>query len=128
MKKIVIIAAIVAAAGAAAAWYACKRSQVDPTVTQPFVERDLTTDEIRAKMASGDFKQVLEASKQIDKLDPAERLRVLLKLADDPQASTRLLAVRKLRAMDDPRARERLDAMAKGDPDADVRDAAAAPK
>lgn len=126
MKKALVASGIVAALGAAGAgvWLLRQRARVDRSVTQPYVEKDLTTDEIRAKLASGEFKDKLEAAKQIDKLDPAEKLRVLLKLADDPQAATRLLAVKKLRTLDDPRAKEKLARLAEEDPDPDVRDLA----
>lgn len=98
---------------------------VDPTVKEPYKAKDLTVDEIRAKLQSGDFRQRLEATKQIDSLPSDEKLRVLLVLADDPQPSTRLLAVKKLRAIDDPQARAKLEQIAKNDPDPDVRELAA---
>jgi HEAT repeat protein len=94
---------------------------VDTTVTRPYEEREMTVREIRGKLSAGDFLRKLEASKQIDKLEGEERLQVLLVLSEDPEASTRLLAARKLAKIDDPRARARLDRMAKKDPDPDVR-------
>ncbi len=97
----------------------------DPTAKEPYKKRDLTVEEIRAKLKSSDFKQRLEASAQIDKLDPEEKIQVLLVLADDPVASTRLLAVKKLSPLQDARARAKLERLAKDDPDADVRDLAA---
>lgn len=97
----------------------------DPTAKEPYKKRDLTVEEIRAKLKSADFKQRLEASAQIDKLDPEEKVQVLLVLADDPVASTRILAVKKLVPLQDPRARAKLEHVAKSDPDADVRDLAA---
>lgn len=97
---------------------------VDTTADRPYRERDLAVDEIRAKLASEDFHERLEASKQIERLDPAEKFRVLLVLADDPNPATRLLAVQKLKPI--AAARDRLARMAKEDPDPDVRDLAAA--
>ncbi len=81
---------------------------VDTTVTRPYQEEDLTIREIRKKLQSGDFRQKLEASKQIDKLAVEEKLRVLIILSQDAEASTRLLAVKKLAKIEDPRAEARL--------------------
>ena len=98
---------------------------VDTTVTRPYQEEDLTIKEIRQKLQSGDFRQKLEASKQIDKLPIEERLRVVTVLSVDPAASTRLLAVKKLAKIEDPRSRARLEKMSKEDPDSVVRELAA---
>lgn len=94
---------------------------IDSSVTQPYQEKDLTLDEIRSKFQSGDFKQKLEAGKQIDKLEPSEKLRVLLTLSKEQDPPTRVLAVKKLKPIDDPRARETLERLAKEDPDPTVR-------
>ncbi|GEM_PF-3434001 len=130
MKRALAIGAGVLVLGLAvgAIWFWRQRSRVDLAVSQPYVEKDLTTDEIRSKLGSGEFKQVQEATKQIDKLEPEERLRVLLKLAEDPQSPIRLRAVKKLRALDDPRAKTKLEKMAREDSDADVRELAGTPK
>ncbi|MDP6957621.1 MAG: HEAT repeat domain-containing protein [Planctomycetota bacterium] len=98
---------------------------VDTTVTRPYQEEDLTIKEIRQKLQSGDFRQKLEASKQIDKLPLEERLRVVTVLSVDPAASTRLLAVKKLAKIEDPRSRIRLEKMSKEDPDPVVQELAA---
>ncbi len=98
---------------------------VDTTVTRPYQEEDLTIKEIRQKLQSGDFRQKLEASKQIDKLPLEERLRVVTVLAVDPAASTRLLAVKKLAKIEDPRSRARLKKMSNEDLDPVVRELAA---
>ena len=97
---------------------------VDTTVTRPYEERDMTVREIRKKLTSGDFRQKLEASKQIDKLEVEERLSVLLVLSEDAEASTRLLAVKKLAKIEDSRAQARLERMSKDDPDELVRELA----
>ncbi len=96
----------------------------DTSVDKPYRKPELAAEEVRRKLASGDFRQRLEASKQIDKLAPEEKLQVLLILSKDPQASTRILAVKKLRELSDPRAKERLAEMAKSDSDPDVRELA----
>ena len=95
---------------------------VDPTVKEPYKARVFTADEIRAKLNSGDFRQRLEATKQIDSLQPEEKLALLLLLADDPQPSTRLLAVKKLKTLPDSAAKEKLQQIARSDPDPDVRE------
>lgn len=97
---------------------------VDTTVTRPYQEEDLTVKEIRKKLQSGDFRQKLEASRQIDKLPLEERVRVALILSEDGVASTRLLAVKKLGRMEDSRSRNRLEVLAKEDPDPVVRELA----
>jgi hypothetical protein len=106
-------------------WLSASGCQVDKEVTQPYQERSLATDEIKDMLKSADFKQRLEASKQIDQLPPQERLGVLLELTSDPDAATRLLAVKKLKTLTDPRAKSRLAELATDDPDQTVRELAA---
>ena len=94
---------------------------IDTAVTEPYKERELRLVEIQNMVKSGDFKQQLEASKQIDKLEPADKLQIVRRLADDPDPAVRLIAVKKLRTMDEPEAREMLGRLAAKDPDPDVR-------
>lgn len=101
------------------------RRQVDKTVTQPYVKPDLTVDEIRDKLKTGDFKQRIEATQQLNKLEPEERLRVLLKLAEAPESPVRMLAVKELRKIDAPEAKQKLQDLAANDLDSDVRELAA---
>jgi len=115
--------ALVLVAGAGA-WVAAGGCSTDPTVAQPHLKRDLKAEEIRSMLTTGDFKQKLEAQKQIDKLEPEERLRIVLALAKDADAAVRLIAVKKLRAIDDPRAKAELARLAKDDPDETVRELA----
>lgn len=98
----------------------------DTSVDKPYPTAELQAKEVREKLRSSDFRQRLEGSKQIDKLEPEERLQVLLILSKDPQASTRLLAGKKLRGIADPRAKARLAEM-RNDPDPDVRQLAEEP-
>ncbi len=99
---------------------------VDKSITEPYVEKDLPVEEIKTKLLSGDLTQKIAARKQINKLEPEEKLRVLLVLADQPEATVRLLAVRELLWIDDPKAVSKLKSLAKNDPDPDVRELAGA--
>jgi hypothetical protein len=107
-------------------WLSASGCQVNTQVTEPYRERKLAADEIRSMLRSDDFKQRVEASKQIDSLAGEDKLAVLLDLARDPDAATRLLAVKKLKGVDDPRARQALADLGKNDPDPTVRDLAGA--
>lgn len=125
-KRFVLGGSLLAAVAVGAAWLLSSGCQIDRQVTEPYREPTLTGAEILTMLASGDFKQTLEASKQIDRLASEEKLAVLLDLARDQNAATRLLAVKKLADVDDPRARKALADMAKDDPDPTVRELAAA--
>lgn len=95
---------------------------VDETVTAPPEQRDLAVEEIRAKLKGDNFREKLAAKKQIGKLAPAERLRVLRALSQDPDVPTRTIAVQELgKMLPDDGARATLADVAKNDPDADVR-------
>ena len=118
MKKLVVAGIVLLAA--AGGWLAFAGCHVDGTVAQPVEHRDLALDEIRGMLKSGDFKQKLEASKQIDKLPLDDRLRVLDGLAADPDQAVRLMAAKKLKTIDDPRAKATLEKL-KNDADADVK-------
>jgi len=122
--KWALSAGALAALAGGALWLLSSGCQVDTQVTRPYQERSLAAEEIRAMLASGDFKRRLEASKQIDQLPDAERLTVALDLSRDQDPAIRLLAVKKLKEIADPRAKEALGALAKDDPDATVRELA----
>ncbi len=112
------------AVAAVGAWVAMGGCATDPTVAKPHEKRDLKAEEIRAMLTTGDFKQKLEAQQQIDKLEPEERMSVLATLSTDADAAVRLIAVKKLKKSDDPRAKDILAKLAKNDPDETVRDLA----
>ncbi len=95
---------------------------IDRDITRPVELRDLTTDEIRIKINSPDFKDKLEADRQIDKLEVEERRRILLKLSTDPDAPVRLIAAKHLKKIDHPEAHAALRRMAQEDPDETVRE------
>lgn len=118
------IGAAVTVAAAAGAWLAVSSCSIDPTVKEPYKERDLQAKEIRAMLTSGDFMKQREASRQIEKLEPEERLRILTTLSKDADAPVRLIAVKNLHKIDDPRAKETLAKLAKDDPDETVRELA----
>ena len=112
---------IVAFALGGGIWFLSCGCHVDSSVAEPYRERDLELRDIRLMLRSGDFKRTLEASKQIDKLAPEEKVRFLLELSESPEAPIRIVAVKKLRVLDDPRAKDRVARMAKDDPDSTVR-------
>ena len=97
---------------------------IDREITKPPETRDLRREEICAKLQSPDFKHKLEAEKQIDKLEPVEKRRILLALSSDSDPAVRLITVKHLARIDDSEARERLTEIATSDPDATVREIA----
>ena len=124
MKKKVMLGVVLAGLVGGGVWLAFFTGCADPTVKQPYKEEDLNTDQIRAKLNSPDFKEQLEGKKQIDKLPPDDKRKVLLVLADDPKPSTRIMAVQKLKTVDHPDARAKLEKLAREDADATVRELA----
>jgi hypothetical protein len=110
--------------GGALAWLMNGGCSVDREISKPVEKRDLTQDEIRAKLTSGEFKDKLAGEKQIDKLGLDEKLRILLGLSQDPDPAVRLIAVKHLAKMDHPDARQKLAQLAQSDPDPTVRDLA----
>ncbi len=114
--------AVLAAAGT---WMVAGGCTINTEITKPHREHDLRRDEIRALLESGDFQRKLDASRQIDKLEPDEKLDVLQGLARHRDPAVRLMAVKRLRTIDDPRARETLAALAAEDADDTVRELAA---
>jgi hypothetical protein len=125
MKKWSVSGCIIAALATAGYFlYPKLIHPVDKTVSQPYNAPNLTVEQIRTQLNSGDFKQKLEAGKQIDKLAPEEKLHVLLALSHDTESSSRMLAIKKMKSLEDPRAKERITEMAKSDPDTDVRELA----
>ena len=106
-------------------WLLSGGCSVDREISKPVEKRDLTLDEIRTKLASSDFKQKLDAEKQIDKLEAEEKCRILLGLSREPDAAVRLIAVKHLAKLERPDARARIGEIAKDDPDPTVREFAA---
>lgn len=120
-KGVVILFLLILLTGGGTFAFVNRAALMDSSVTEPYVEKDLTTDEIREKLLSGDLKQKLAAAKQIEKLAAEEKLRVLLKLSEDDSVTSRLMAVKKLRKIEDPRAKEKVKWLAENDPDELVR-------
>lgn len=94
-------------------------------LTAPAVAKDLPVEEIRTKLKSGNFRDKLAAKKQIEKLEPADRLAVLAALLEDADVATRLLAVSALADVGSDEARAKLGEVAAKDADEKVRAAAA---
>jgi HEAT repeat protein len=126
-RKFALGGTLAVAVLAACVWTLMGGCAVDTQITEPHRERDLKLEEIRAMLKSGDFTKKLEASKQIDKLPAEEKLRTLLELSADAEPATRILSVRKLKAIDEPRAKAALARLAKEDPDDTVRELAGTP-
>ncbi len=123
-KGMVILFCLILLTGGGTFAFVNRDALIDNSLTEPYVEKDLTTEEIRSKLLSGGLKQKLAASKQIDKLPAEEKLRVLLKLSEGSETTSRLMAVKKLRSIEDSRAKERLKWLSENDPDALVRELA----
>jgi hypothetical protein len=122
MKRAVIpVVGLLLAAGALL-WLFGGGCSVDTEITKPVERRDLASEEVRTKLKSPDFKEKLEAERQIDKLEPGERRRLLLELARNREAPVRLIAAKHLRKLSDDEVRALLRRMAKEDPDPAVRE------
>lgn len=123
-----VVAALLAGAFVAlgGSWPVLAGGCTDSTVTARPVQKDLKVEEIRAGLRSKSFREKLAAKKQIGKLPPADRLRVLQALSQDPDAPTRTIAVQELGKMkDDAGARATLEQIAKNDASPDLRQLAA---
>lgn len=95
---------------------------IDYTVTDTPEERDLTTDEIRTQLQGGSFRDKLEARKQIGKLPREQRIKVLEELTNDPDVSTRTIAIQELgKMLPDTGAAEVLARVAAEDPAPDLK-------
>lgn len=117
---------IVAAAAAAVFWWRYKATQAEMAeVSAPVVQKDLPVEAIRAQLKSGNFRDKLAAKKQIEKLEPGDRLAVLTVLLGDDDVATRLLAVKALADLGSNEARAKLSEVAAKDADEKVRAAAA---
>jgi HEAT repeat protein len=123
-KGMVILFLLILLTGGGTFAFVNRDALIDNSLTEPYVEKDLTTEEIRSKLLSGDLKQKLAASKQIGKLPKEEKIRVLLKLSGDNESTSRLMAVKKLLQIDDPRVKEKLKWLSENDPDELVRQVA----
>jgi len=126
-KALVIVAGVLLVlAAAAAVVYQRYTAAGDEAkeLTAPAVARDLPVEEIRAKLQSGNFREKLAAKKQIEKLEPTDRVAVLAALLQDPDVATRLIAVSALGDLGSDEARTKLAEVAAKDGDEKVRAAA----
>ena len=103
-KGTIILFFLILLTGGGAFLFVNRDALIDRSLTEPYVEKNLTAEEIRTKLLSGDLLQKIAARKQIEKLEPEEKLRVLLILADDSDVTVRLLAARELLKIEDPGA------------------------
>jgi hypothetical protein len=125
-KGTIILFFLILLTGGGAFLFVNRDALIDRSLTEPYVEKDLKAEEIRTKLLSGDLLQKIAARKQIDKLEPEKKLRVMLVLADKSDAIVRLLAAKELRKIDDPKAVAKLAWLAENDPDETVREVAGA--
>ena len=125
-KGTIILFFLILLTGGGAFLFVNRDALIDRSLTVPYVEKNLTAEEIRTKLLSGDLLQKIAARKQIDKLEPEKKLRVMLVLADKSDAIVRLLAAKELRKIDDPKAVAKLAWLAENDPDETVREVAGA--
>lgn len=123
-KGTIILFFLILLTGGGAFLFVNRDALIDRSLTEPYVEKNLTAEEIRTKLLSGDLLQKIAARKQIEKLEPEEKLRVLLILADDSDVTVRLLAARELLKIEDPGAVDKLSWLAENDPDETVREVA----
>jgi len=80
----------------------------------------LKSNQIIKMLTSGDFKQKLQARRELSKLSPQEKKAVLLKMCKQKNAATRMMAVQGLKDyVKDPAVVKVLNGLAK-DPDPDV--------
>lgn len=123
-KTVLLSVVILLLAGGAGlgVWY--WRGKAEAEAVTKVERRDLPVEEIRQKLQSGNFREKLEAKKQIGKLTPEDRVAVLRVLLTDPQAATRLIAVSELGKLEGDAARAALAEAAEKDADEMVRAAA----
>jgi HEAT repeat protein len=82
-----------------------------------------TPEALHAALTAGDFRAKNRARAQLEALPPQERLALLLEVSASPDPATRILAVVELGKVGES-GRPALEALAAGDPDADVRELA----
>ncbi len=107
----------------AVGWGAACDLSVTEKKQRPF-DRPLTSAEIVAQLRSANFREKLEARRELGRLDPETRLRVLRRLLADEEVASRLLAVQELTNVPGAEARALLQQTASGDADATVREQA----
>lgn len=90
-------------------------------ITQPPAHRNLSQQEIKQKLASGSFREKLEARRWISKLPEQQRLALMEELLSNPQEAVRIMAVVDLGQQATPSAQALLERAASGDVSARVR-------
>lgn len=121
-KEIVVSVVILVAAAVAYGVYVKweHASQDTRQITRIQKAGSLKAGQIIRMLTSGDFRQKLQARKELSKLNPQERKAVLLKMCTQKDAATRMMAVQGLKDfIKDPQVKKVLQGLQK-DPDPDV--------
>ena len=116
--SVVILVVAAAAYGGYKYWEQAKKDAQAITKVQKV--ENLKSEQIIKMLASGDFKQKLQARKELNKLKPAEKKAVLLKMVAEKNPAVRMMAVQGLKEFkDDTQVKNVLTGLS-GDSDKDV--------
>ena len=121
-KRIIFIVLLLILAAVAYGGYTYWQqvSQETQAITRVQKVGDLKSDQIINMLTSTDFKQKLQARKELNKLTPTEKKAVFLKMLSQKDAATRMMAVQGLKAyLSDAAVKKALEGMLK-DKDTDV--------
>lgn len=125
MRTRVVVAAVALSLAGAGTWAVLQWHRAEEDVQAVTAAPDspgLSAARIAEMLASPDFKERIQARRQIDRLPERERVEVLAALSTDERAEVRMLAVSGMEALRSlPRVRDLLSRLAAGDPDPDVR-------
>lgn len=121
MKKVILplLILLLAAVGYGVAMWMEGAKKETAQITKSVDVSSMTTKKIMKMLTSGDFKQRLQARKEISRLKPEDRLQVYRAMAKAKDAAVRLMAVSGLASMKSPGAKKLLQELAK-DTDKDV--------
>jgi HEAT repeat protein len=119
---LVVIGGIVGGVVYYMSWKAQK--DIEDLVKAP-EHKNLQVEEVKKLLKGGDFKAKIEARRQIDNLEPEDKLLTLIELMKEDDVNARLIAVKLLTSIKDKRATAALEKAAKEDKDETVRSIAA---
>lgn len=90
-------------------------------ITKMEAEKNLSIEEIKKLIKSNEFKDQLDAEKQIYKIPEVERLQILQSLLNDENPNVRIIALRNLAKIKNEKSKELLKRLANEDSDEIVR-------